>query len=60
MLYPDLYIFISISGGMPGYGLLPSVTISHSNTPYDHASLLEVHFPLDSASGLIHLYGNLP
>ena len=60
IMYLDLYMLMSMSGGMPGYGLLPNVTISHNNTPYDQTSLHDVNFPLDNVSGLIHLYGNLP
>lgn len=58
--YPELCIEISISGGMPGNGLLPRVTTSHRSIPNDHTSFLDVYFPLVRDSGLIHLKGSLP
>lgn len=44
---------------IPGYGILPNVTISVRRIPKDHTSDLMLKVPKLMASGAVHLMGNL-
>lgn len=44
---------------LPGYGILPYVTISVRRIPKDHTSDLMLKVPKLMASGAVHLMGNL-